>query len=129
MKKLTTILFSIFCLNSLFALTLPGIGKGSTVQNRLIKGGKIGYVQANKGTITEAQLIQFYNEVSKSEYKWVIIHFMEDNTAIRIIPRTYSATYGTYDKSILTIRNESGWLSIIGNSTSKEDWPEDIFKK
>ena len=59
MKKLITILFSIFCFKSIFALTLPGIGKGSTVQDRLIKGGKIGYVPANKGTITETQLIQF----------------------------------------------------------------------
>lgn len=26
MKKLITIVFALFCLNSLFALTLPGIG-------------------------------------------------------------------------------------------------------
>lgn len=129
MKKLITILMTVFCLNSLFALTLPGIGKGTQVQDRLIKGGKMGYVAANKGIITEAQLIQFYNEVSKSEYKWVIIHFMEDNSAIRIIPRTFSITYGTYDKSNLTIGTEKGWLTIIGSTTAKEDWPDDIFRK
>lgn len=128
MKKIFTLLLSIICFNSLFALTLPGVGKGSNVQDRVIKGGKVGYVATNKGVTTEAQLIQFYNEVSKSEYKWVIIHFTEDNTAIRIIPKTFSATYGTYDKTNLTIRNESGWLTIIGNTTSKEDWPDDIFR-
>lgn len=129
MKKILLILVSLFCLNSLFALTLPGIGKGTPVQERVIKGGKIGYVVTNKGITTENQLIQFYNEISKSEYKYVIIHFIEDNTAIRIIPKTFNATYGTYDKTNLTIKNESGWLTIIGNSTSKEDWPEDIFKE
>lgn len=40
MKKLITILFSIFCFNSLFALKLPGIGKDKTVHDRFIKGGK-----------------------------------------------------------------------------------------
>lgn len=129
MKKLITILFSIFCFNSLFALTLPGIGKGSTVQDRLIKGGKIGYVTATKGTMTESQLIQFYNEVSKSEYKWVIIHFMEDNTALHIIPKIGSVTYGTYDKTNLCLKTELGWMSIFGNTAAKEDWPDDILRK
>ena len=36
MKKLITILLLALCLNSLFALTLPGIGKGSQVQERLV---------------------------------------------------------------------------------------------
>lgn len=129
MKKLLTILISIFCLNSLFALTLPGIGKGSTVQDRAIKGGKMGYVAANKGTMTEAQLIQFYNEVSKSEYKWVIIHFMEDNTALHIIPKIGSVTYGTYDKTNLCLKTELGWMSIFGNTAAKEDWPDNILRK
>lgn len=129
MKKLITIFLTFVCLNSIFALTLPGIRKGTPVQERAVKGGKIGYVTTNKGITTEKQLIQFYNEVSKSEYKWIIIHFTEDNTAIRIIPKTFNATYGTFDKTNLTIKNESGWLTIIGNSTSKEDWPEDIFRK
>lgn len=129
MKKLLTILLSIICLNSLFALTLPGIGKGSAVQERAIKGGKMGYVATNKGTITESQLIQFYNEVSKSDYKWVIIHFMEDNTAVRIIPKTFSATYGSYDKTNLTLKNETGWISIIGTTLTTEELPENIFKK
>lgn len=129
MKKLITIFLTLVCLNSIFALTLPGTGKGTPVQERTIKGGKIGYVTTNKGSMTEAQLIQFYNDVSKSEYKWVIIHFTEDNTAIRIIPRTFSATYGSYDRTNLTLKTESGWLSIIGTATSKEDWPNNIFKK
>lgn len=129
MKKLITILFSIFCFNSLFALTLPGIGKGSTVQDRLIKGGKIGYVQANKGTITETQLIQFQKEVDKSGYKWVIIHLMEDNTALHLIPNIGVITYGDYDRANLCLRNDKGVMSIIGNSTAKEDWPDDILRK
>lgn len=129
MKKILLILVSLLCLNSLFALTLPGNGKGTPVQNLAVKGGKIGYVKSSKGTITEAQLIDFYNEVSKTEYKWVIIHFTEDNSAIRIIPKTFNVTYGTYDKTNLTINNESGWLTIIGNSAIKEDWPDNIFKE
>ena len=129
MKKLTTILFSIFCFNSLFALKPPGIGKGSTVQDRRIKGGKIGYVQASKGTITETQLIQFQKEVDKSGYKWVIIHFMEDNTALHLIPKIGVITYGDYDRANLCLRNDKGFMSIIGNSTAKEDWPDDVLRK
>lgn len=128
MKKLITILLLALCLNSLFALTLPGIGKGSQVQERLVKGGKIGYVPASKGTMTEAQLIQFYNEASKTDYKWVIIHFMEDNTALHIIPKIGSVTYGTYDKANLCLKTELGWMSIFGTTAAKEDWPDDIFR-
>lgn len=119
----------LFCLNSLFALTLPGIGKGTPVQERVIKGGKIGYVVTNKGITTESQLIQFYNEISKSEYKYVIIHFIEDNTALHIIPKIGSVTYGTYDRTNLCLKTELGWMSIFGTTTAKEDWPDDIFRE
>lgn len=129
MKKLITILMAVFCLNSIYALTLPGIGKGSQVQDRLIKGGKMGYVAADKGTMTEAQLIQFQKEVDKSGYKWVIIHFMEDNTALHLIPNIGIVTYGDYDRTNLCLKNDKGVMSIIGNSTSKEDWPDDILRK
>lgn len=129
MKKLITILMAAFCLNSLFALTLPGIGKGTQVQDRLIKGEKIGYVPASKGIITEEQLIQFQKEVDKSGYKWVIIHFMEDNTALHLIPKIGVITYGDYDRANLCLKNDKGVISIIGNSASKEDWPDDILRK
>ena len=129
MKRLITILMAVFCLNSVFGLTFPGIGKGTQVQDRLVKGGKIGYVAANKGVTTEAQLIQFYNEASKSEYKWIIIHFMEDNTALHVIPKIGSVTYGSYDKANLCLKTELGWMSIFGTTTAKEDWPEDIFRE
>lgn len=129
MKKLITILLAFFSLNSIFALTLPGIGKGTPVQDRLIKGGKIGYVSASKGIITEEQLIHFQKEVDKSGYKWVIIHFMEDNTALHLIPKIGVITYGDYDRANLCLRNDKGVMSIIGNSTSKEDWPDDILRK
>lgn len=128
MKKILLILI-LFCLNSLFALTLPGIGKGTPVQERVIKGGKIGYVVTNKGITTESQLIQFYNEISKSEYKYVIIHFIEDNTALHIIPKIGSVTYGTYDRTNLCLKTELGWMSIFGTTTAKEDWPDDIFRE
>lgn len=95
----------------------------------MIKGGKIGYVPANKGTITETQLIQFQKEVDKSGYKWVIIHFMEDNTALHLIPNIGVITYGDYDRANLCLKNDKGLMSIIGNSTAKEDWPDDIFRK
>ena len=129
MKRLITILMAVFCLNSVFGLTFPGIGKGTQVQDRLVKGGKIGYVAANKGITTEAQLIQFYNEASKSEYKWIIIHFMEDNTALHLIPNIGVVTYGDYDRTNLCLKNDKGVMSIIGNSTAKEDWPDDILRK
>lgn len=129
MKKILLILVSLFCLNSLFALTLPGIGKGTPVQERVIKGGKIGYVITNKEIMTENQLIQFYNEVSKSEYKYVIIHFIEDNTALHIIPKIGSVTYGTYDRTNLCLKTELGWMSIFGTTAAKEEWPEDIFRE
>lgn len=129
MKRLITILMAVFCLNSVFGLTFPGIGKGTQVQDRLVKGGKIGYVAANKGITTEAQLIQFYNEASKSEYKWIIIHFLEDNTALHLIPNIGVVTYGDYDRTNLCLKNDKGVMSIIGNSTAKEDWPDDILRK
>lgn len=129
MKKLLLILISLFCLNSLFALTLPGIGKGTPVQERVIKGGKIGYITTNKGVITENQLIQFQKEVDKSEYKWVIIHFLEDNTALHIIPKIGAVTYGTYDRTNLCLKTELGWMSIFGTTAAKEDWPEEIFRE
>lgn len=109
-------------------LSLRIFGKKIFVQDRLIKNGKIGYIPANKGTITEADLIQFYNDSSNFEYKWLIIHFTEDETALHIIPRIGTVTYGTYDKANLCLKTDLGWMSIIGNSATKEKWSNEILK-
>jgi len=129
MKKIIFILAVFLCIKSAFAITLPGIGKGTQIQEKLIKNGKIGYVIANKETITQEQLIQFKKDVDNSDYNWVIIHFLEDNTAIRLTPKNISITYGPYDKASLTLKTATGWITIIGNSLSTEDLPNNIFRE